>query len=70
MAETKKKSWSAEGMRFYRNFNIVTTLGSLAVGALVPPIAPVMNVLAGINAVQAAGGEVGRRYFEKKKKSL
>ena len=68
MTEKKNKSWSVEGMKLYRDYNIVTTIGSIAVGILIPPIAPAMNILAGINAIQAAGGEAGRRYFEKKKK--
>ncbi len=52
---------------FYRNFNAVGAVALLGVGVIAPPIAPVANVLAGINVVQAAGGEWFRRVARKRR---
>lgn len=50
---------------FYRNFNAVGAVALVGVGVIAPPIAPVMNVLAGINILQAVGGEWFRRRAQK-----
>lgn len=52
---------------FYRNFNVVGAVALFGVGVLAPPVAPVANVLAGINVLQAGGGEIVRRAARKKR---
>lgn len=68
----KKSSKSESGKeriaRFYRDINI---LGALALGGaaiIAPPvIAAPAAALAGLNALQAGGGELFRRYLKKRK---
>lgn len=64
----EKESGLEKVSKFYRNWN---ALGAVALGGLAilaPPVASgVLAGLAGINAVQAGAGEIGRRYAKKKR---
>ncbi|TAH35177.1 hypothetical protein EYC59_02530 [Candidatus Saccharibacteria bacterium] len=69
MAEKISNAGSVGGAErvglFYRNFNAVGAVALFGVGVVVPPVAPVVNILAGINVLQAAGGEWFRRHARK-----
>jgi hypothetical protein len=66
MAENNE-SIPEKGARFYRNWNVV---GAVALGglAIVAPVGgALLGTWAGVNALQAGGGEVARRYAKKKR---
>jgi hypothetical protein len=63
-----KPSAAEKAAIFYRNFNVVGAVALFGVGVLAPPVAPVANVLAGINVLQAGGGEIVRRAAKKRRK--
>lgn len=62
-----RPSTAERAAAIYRNFNVVGVLALFGVGVLAPPVAPAANVLAGINVLQAGGGEVVRRSAKKKR---
>ena len=56
-----------KGAKFYRNWN---ALGAVAIGGLaivVPVGGAALGVWAGVNSLQAGGGEVARRMAKKKR---
>ncbi|MBC7546245.1 hypothetical protein H7171_00695 [Candidatus Saccharibacteria bacterium] len=58
MAEKQKKSGIGErGLKLYRNFNAVGAIALFGVGVVLPVIAPVTNVLAGINVLQSGAAQ-------------
>lgn len=67
MASGEKIGGAEKVGLFYRNFNAVGAVALFGVGVVVPPVAPVMNVLAGINALQAGAGEWFRRHARKRR---
>lgn len=63
-----KTGMAEKAAKFYRDFNAVGAVALFGIGVLVPPIAPAMNVLAGIDVLQAGGGEIARRAAKKSRK--
>lgn len=63
--EPKKKG---EILRWYRNFNVATAIGFVALSAVVPAASEILILGAGINAAQALGAEAIRQARIKKPK--
>lgn len=62
-----KTSTSEKAASVYRDFNAVGAVALFGVGMVLPPIAPAMNILAGINVLQSAGGEWVRRIAKRRR---
>lgn len=60
-----KESLPERAARIYRNFNILGTLVMSGIAVVVPVGGAIFGTLAGINALQAGGGEVVRRHAKK-----
>ena len=60
-----KTGVSEKAAKFYRDFNILGAAALFGIGLLAPPVAPAMNILAGIDVLQAGGGEIARRAAKK-----
>lgn len=67
MAPGGKEGLSERAARIYRNFNILGTLVMGGIAVVVPVGGAVFGTLAGINALQAGGGEFVRRVAKKKR---
>ena len=63
-----KEGKTEKAARWYRNFNALGAVAMYGIGVVAPPVAVAANVLAAINVVQAAGGEVVRRKAKKKRR--
>lgn len=69
MARESLESTGEKGAKLYSNFNAVVGAVALGASVLLPPLAAGAAVAYGaFNLVQAGGGEVARRHFEKKRK--
>ena len=64
---SSKASKTEKAARLYRDFNAVGAVALFGVGVVAPPVAAAANVLAGINVLQAVGGEVVRRHAKKRR---
>jgi hypothetical protein len=62
--QSPKPSGKERAARAYRNLNALGTVALGAAGLLVPPL----EALAALDATQAAGGEIVRRHYAKKRK--
>lgn len=66
----QKLSAGERGLTFFRNINALGALAFYGAGVAAPALAVPLNVLAGINAVQAGGFEVVRRWAHKRKAKI
>ena len=65
---TEKKKLSVRGLELVRDFNIVTAVGKVAIGAMFPVTALVMYPWAAFDALQAGGAHLASKHLDKKKK--
>lgn len=68
MAEKQEKESGFErASRVYRNVNALGAVAFAGLAIAVPAGALAFNTLAGVNALQAGGGEAARRWKRKKR---